>query len=161
MCCKADNTVREAKNRFVLTWLHLQCLRGRFRTATLAMPRKSHSHDRIGWKMMEKVNLQICSLSWHQLLTLFTFAQTHVCPVVQTSFGEYWVDGWQIVTPCWLMRLGHSQSCCHKASCKIILLSWQARTWWKFWRMNAKSRAWRIGLVSTLTSGSWSSMLLG
>ena len=40
--------MREGKNRFVLSWLHLQCIRGRFRTATLAMPRKSHSHDRIG-----------------------------------------------------------------------------------------------------------------
>ncbi len=45
---KADNTVREAKNQNLLRWLHLQVQRGRFRTATLACPRKSHSHDRIG-----------------------------------------------------------------------------------------------------------------
>ena len=45
---KADNTVREAKNQNLLRWLHLQVQRGRFRTGTLACPRKSHSHDRIG-----------------------------------------------------------------------------------------------------------------
>ena len=45
---QAENTVREAKNRFVLSWLHFQTLKSRFRSCTLMMLRKSHTHDRIG-----------------------------------------------------------------------------------------------------------------
>lgn len=47
VCIVADNTVREAKNRFVMAWVHHQIARGRFRNGTLMMLRKSHTHDRI------------------------------------------------------------------------------------------------------------------
>ena len=45
---ETDNTVREGKNRFVLSWLHQQVQRLRFRSGSLMLLRKSHTHDRIG-----------------------------------------------------------------------------------------------------------------
>lgn len=45
---QADNTVREAKNSFVMSYLHLLCARYHLRTTTLCHLRKSHTHCRIG-----------------------------------------------------------------------------------------------------------------
>ena len=45
---KADNTVREAKNQYVLTWLHLAVAKYHLKCATLCHLRKSHTHCRIG-----------------------------------------------------------------------------------------------------------------
>ena len=72
---EADNTVREAKNRFVLSWMHLQCLRGRFRTTTLAMPRKSHSHDRIGHSY---ITIEFASISMSSHIQPQTVRCIHV-----------------------------------------------------------------------------------
>lgn len=45
---EADNTVREAKNQFCLTYLHLLAAQHRFRVVALCHLRKSHTHCRIG-----------------------------------------------------------------------------------------------------------------
>ena len=46
--CKADNTVRETKNQYVMSWLNALVTQGRFRSTALAFLRKSHTHCRIG-----------------------------------------------------------------------------------------------------------------
>ena len=53
MAHKADNTVREAKNSYLMTFLN--ALVGKFflRSATLAHLRKSHTHCRIGLVKMK------------------------------------------------------------------------------------------------------------
>lgn len=45
---EADNTVRECKNQYVLTFLNLLVTQGRFRTTAFCSLRKSHTHCRIG-----------------------------------------------------------------------------------------------------------------
>lgn len=45
---KADNTVREAKNQYCMTYLNLLVAQSRFRLSCLAHLRKSHTHCRIG-----------------------------------------------------------------------------------------------------------------
>ncbi len=45
---EADNTVRESKNQYVLTYLHLLVAKGFFKATSLACLRKSHTHCRVG-----------------------------------------------------------------------------------------------------------------
>ncbi|CAK9006089.1 unnamed protein product [Durusdinium trenchii] len=54
---KADNTVREAKNQHVLTYLHLAVGRHLFRSACLCHLRKSHTHCRVGHSAVFGVTL--------------------------------------------------------------------------------------------------------
>ena len=102
---KADNTVREAKNRFMLSWLHLQTLRGRFRSTSLMMLRKAHTHDRIGWT---QVRFQNHSKPWkfmsdsEQSESKSFYAA--IIFVWQINYGEYCQDDWEILIACWLTR---------------------------------------------------------
>jgi hypothetical protein len=67
---EADNTVREAKNRFVMAWVHHQIARGRFRSGTLMMLRKSHTHDRIGlacFEFAEVAHVSLNLLGFHDM----------------------------------------------------------------------------------------------
>ena len=46
--CKADNTVREAKNQYLMTFLNLLTAKFLLKSCTLCHLRKSHTHCRIG-----------------------------------------------------------------------------------------------------------------
>ena len=44
----ADNTVRECKNQFMMSYLHLLVAQHRFRSCAMCFLRKSHTHCRVG-----------------------------------------------------------------------------------------------------------------
>ena len=48
LSCKADNTVREAKNQYLMTYLNLLTAKFLLKSCTLCHLRKSHTHCRIG-----------------------------------------------------------------------------------------------------------------
>lgn len=115
---QADNTVREAKNRFVLSWLHLQCIRNHFRTVTLAMPRKSHSHDRIGRSHLGwPVSIGMCLLAQYlqsqyqclkQLSVSIFNVNSSLSNLVEINFGGCFHVGWATATQWWMTRQGPS-----------------------------------------------------
>lgn len=84
---EADNTVREAKNRFVMAWVHHQIARGRFRSGTLMMLRKSHTHDRIGLACFEFAEVA------HGCFPEFTWIPWHgrsALGNIEQKTGELW-----------------------------------------------------------------------
>ena len=139
MCCKADNTVREARSWYVMTWLHVQVLRGRFRSATLSMPRKSHSHDRIGWKMMERMIYRLLQIYSVQSFLTSAAHILHIRSCLSCA-DQLWGVLSRRLANCDAMLtdeagtftelLSSDNLLCidSKASWKFILLSWQART---------------------------------
>ena len=76
---EADNTVRECKNQYVLTYLSLLVSQGRFKTTGFCSLRKGHTHCRVG----NLVTNSHCNVMWpHTLCDVFR----KLWPLILTFF---------------------------------------------------------------------------